>query len=220
MFRTISVIALITAYAAGGAVITVSTICGNTIGTDSCGNSDGSVTTSLQHLPVYTNSFLFKADVTTVGTGFGNLSFQDSYNFTINSGAGSGTFEVCWAAETDGGSANFTFGPAAGAAGQINGDVGGCPGFGTLNTGLIPFTDGVTQTLVVTLSAIAGSTANTSRPDAIADIRVITPLFFDGTGKPLSNVSFVLASITAPEPATGCLVSLAFAVFGWRKLRR
>ena len=221
MFRSSLLLSFITAYAASGAVITSSTICDGVASTSGCSNSISQAGVSLSAGLVYTNSVSFNALAFTFGNASASLFFQDSYNLTVNSGAGSGTFVPCLFATADPGSASVSFG-SVGASSPARGSSGDC-GLAAGPTPVpIPFVDGVPQTVQVTLSVSGNSLANTARDQTSSQSVIQNLQFFDANGNALSNVSFTLVSVEAPESSGGLLVGVSLVIlagFGLSKQR-
>ena len=223
MARAFLLLAFTTGWSLSGATINLSTNCEGTVGTTSCSSANALATASVGYALSYTDTFGFNATANAFdGNAFtsasASASFSDTYLFTINSGAGSGTYRPCIFVAGDHGNASVTFG-SYGLAAPFNGTDGTC-GAGGNQQVFIPFTDGVTQTLLVQVSASGTKLAGIGQQTNGGNAGAGTPWFFDQGGNRLNNVSFTLVSTSAPEPSFGLLVAMALAAFAWPKYKR
>jgi len=168
----------------------------------------------------YTDTIGFNASANVVdsnafSSASASASFSDTYLFTINSGAGSGTYRPCIFVGGDHGNASVTFG-SYGITAPFNGIDGTC-GQGGNQPVFIPFTDGVTQTILVQVSASGTKLSGIGQQTNGGNAGIGTPWFFNQNGDRLNNVSFTLVSTSVPEPTLGLLVALALAVCAWRR---
>jgi hypothetical protein len=207
------------ALSVSGATISIATNCEGTVGTTHCQTADAQATASLNYASSYTNSFSFNAAANVIDTNVrtsssSSASFSDTYLFTIQSGVGGGTYTPCVSVSGDHGTASVTFG-SFGLSAPFNGMSGTCGAGGNLPV-FIPFTDGVTQTLLVQVSASGTKLANIGQQTNGAMAGLGTPWFFDQNGQRLNNVTFTLVSTSVPEPAFGILLAL---ILGYQVIR-